>query len=85
MIVCMKYGYFVHEYYVPFLVSSSGLCSQCLAYDVVDFTLRNKTKLTSPVNYIEKFFPSLLKVPVICIKLYAYIYAYHSMSFTVVA
>ena len=59
-------------------------CSQCLAFDVVDFTLRNKAKLTSPVNYIEKFFPSLLKVQVISIELYAYNYACHSMSFTVV-
>jgi hypothetical protein len=28
----------------------------------MDFLLKNKEKLTSPVNYIERFFPSILKI-----------------------
>jgi hypothetical protein len=43
--------------------------SQCAGYEVMDFLLKNKEKLTSPVNYIERFFPSILKVYVIVIEL----------------
>lgn len=37
-------------------------CSSSFAFDVLDCLLKHKDVMSEPVNYFERFFPSLFKV-----------------------
>lgn len=39
-----------------------SVCSPSFAFDVLDCLLRHKKDMSDPVNYFERFFPSLFKV-----------------------